>query len=124
MVNYQIDAQFFLCVYFNSLHVSSNLLLIIRRINFINTTSGICQYVSVTDSCAGRRPAHEMVTYIHTYIQKYIEKNYASIWSFTMKHNSNHTEVYYCPIFWDSSVHHGTQNLDKIRTYYKRVTPS
>ena len=30
----------FLCVYFNSLHVSSNTVLIIRRINHINTTSG------------------------------------------------------------------------------------
>jgi hypothetical protein len=31
----------FLCIYFNSLHVSSNLALIIRRISCINTTSGI-----------------------------------------------------------------------------------
>jgi len=28
-------------VYSNSLHVSSNQVLIIRRVNFINTTSGI-----------------------------------------------------------------------------------
>jgi hypothetical protein len=41
----------FLCVYFNSLHVSSNLVLIIRRINCINTTSGICHSVSVNVSC-------------------------------------------------------------------------
>jgi hypothetical protein len=35
-----IDAQFLFVyfVYFNSLHVSSNLVLIIRRINCINTT--------------------------------------------------------------------------------------
>jgi hypothetical protein len=33
--------SFFLYVYLNSLHVSSNLVLIIRRINCINTTSGI-----------------------------------------------------------------------------------
>jgi hypothetical protein len=45
----------FLCIYFSSLHVSSNLVLIIRRINCINTTSGICHYVSVTVSCAGRK---------------------------------------------------------------------
>ena len=45
----------FLSVYFNSLHVSSNLVLIMRRINYINTTSGICQSVSVTVSCAGLR---------------------------------------------------------------------
>jgi hypothetical protein len=34
--------SFFLYVYFNPLHVSSNLVLIIRRINCINTTSAIC----------------------------------------------------------------------------------
>jgi hypothetical protein len=38
-------SSFFLHVYFNPLHVSSNLVLIIRRINCINTTSGICHYV-------------------------------------------------------------------------------
>jgi hypothetical protein len=43
LANDQLDAQFFfLYVYYNSLHVSSNLVLIIRRINCINTTSGIC----------------------------------------------------------------------------------
>ena len=52
----------FLCIYFNSLHVSSNLVLIIRRTNYINTTSGICHSVSVTVSCAVLRPAHETVT--------------------------------------------------------------
>jgi hypothetical protein len=45
----------FLCVYFNPLHVSSNLVLITRRINCINTTSDICHSVSVTFSCAGRK---------------------------------------------------------------------
>ena len=44
----------FICIYFNSLHVPSNLVLIIRRINCINTTSGICHSVSVTVSCAGQ----------------------------------------------------------------------
>jgi len=42
----------FLCIYFNSLHVSSNPVLIIRRINRINTTSGSCHCVSVAVSCA------------------------------------------------------------------------
>jgi hypothetical protein len=43
LVNGQLGAQFFfLYVYFNSLHVSSYLVLIIRRINFINTRSGMC----------------------------------------------------------------------------------
>ena len=41
----------FIC--FNSLNVSSNHVLIIRRINCINITSGICHSVSVTVSCAG-----------------------------------------------------------------------
>ena len=38
----------FICIYFNSLHVSSNPVLIIRRINCINTTSGICHRHRVT----------------------------------------------------------------------------
>jgi hypothetical protein len=46
LVNDQLDTQFpFLYVYFNSLNVSSNLVLIRRRINCINTTSGMCQSV-------------------------------------------------------------------------------
>ena len=53
----------FLCIYFNSLHVSSNPVLIIRRINCISTTSGICHSMSVIISCAGPHgPAHEMIT--------------------------------------------------------------
>jgi len=45
LVNNQLDAQFFFFVYIysNSLHVSSTPVLIIRRINCINTISGICQ---------------------------------------------------------------------------------
>jgi len=42
-VNNQLDAQiFFMYVYFYSLHVSNAHVLIIRRINCINMTSGIC----------------------------------------------------------------------------------
>ena len=43
-VNNQLDAQFFflIFVYSSSLHVSSNQVLIIRTVNCINTTSGIC----------------------------------------------------------------------------------
>ena len=52
-----------LYIYFNSLHVSSNPVLIIKRINCVNTTSGVCHSVSVTVSCSGPfRPAHETVT--------------------------------------------------------------
>ena len=51
------------CIYFNSLHVSSKPVLIIRRNNCINTTSGICHSLSVTVLCAGRKEtAHETVT--------------------------------------------------------------
>ena len=43
LVNNRLDAQFFpVYVYFDTLHVSSNHVHIIRRINCINTTSGIC----------------------------------------------------------------------------------
>jgi hypothetical protein len=42
-VNNQLEAQlFFMYVYFYSLHVSGSHVPIIRRINCINTTSGIC----------------------------------------------------------------------------------
>jgi len=37
--------SFFMCVYFYSLHVSGSRVLIIRRINCISTTSGICHSV-------------------------------------------------------------------------------
>ena len=43
LFNDQLDAQFFFVyVYFNSLHVSSIQVLIIRRFSCINTISGIC----------------------------------------------------------------------------------
>jgi hypothetical protein len=45
LANNQLDAQFFfhiyIYIYSNSLYVSSTLVIIIRRINCINTTSGI-----------------------------------------------------------------------------------
>jgi len=45
-VNNQLDAPFFfIYVYFHSLHVSGSHVPIIRRINCINTTSGICHSV-------------------------------------------------------------------------------
>jgi len=43
LFNNELDAQFFFVyVYFNSLHVSSIQVLIIRRFSCINTISGIC----------------------------------------------------------------------------------
>jgi hypothetical protein len=45
-VNNQLDAKFFfMYVYFYSLHVSGSHVPIIRRINCINTTSGICHSI-------------------------------------------------------------------------------
>ena len=53
-VNNQLDAQFFfMYVYFYSLHVSGSYVSIIRRINCINTTSGICPSVYMTVQYAG-----------------------------------------------------------------------
>jgi len=53
-VNNQLDAQyFFMYVYFYFLHVSGTHVSIIRRINCINTTYGICHCVQMTVWCAG-----------------------------------------------------------------------
>jgi hypothetical protein len=55
LVNDQLDAQFFSHMYIhnpNSLHVSSTSMLIIRRINCINVTCGICHSMKVTVWCA------------------------------------------------------------------------
>ena len=49
LVNNQLDTHFFfLYIYFDSLHVSSNPVLIIRRINCIDMTSGICHCVGAS----------------------------------------------------------------------------
>ena len=53
-LNDQLDAQFFfMYVYFYSLHVSGSHVPIIRRINCINTTSGICHSLQMTVWSAG-----------------------------------------------------------------------
>ena len=116
MVNDQLDAQLFSVYLFNSLHVSSNLVLIIRRINCINTTFGVCHSVSVTISCAVQKVSeisdlhkkrsptqtdiYQMLywyswfswwwaRYCSKHVEnwnKHIEKNCASSWSFTKNH--------------------------------------
>ena len=54
LVNNQLDAQFFfMYVYFYSLHVSGSHVPIIRRTNYISTTSGICHPVQMAVWCAG-----------------------------------------------------------------------
>ena len=58
-VNNQPDAQFvFIYVYFYFLHVSGSHVSINRRINCINTTSGICNSVEMTVWCAGLDETH------------------------------------------------------------------
>jgi len=65
-VNNQHDAQFFFVhVYFYSVHVSGSRVPIIRRINCINTTSGICHSVS-------SKPTHQTVVYTEWHIPDFI----------------------------------------------------
>jgi hypothetical protein len=51
--------SFFLYVYFNPLHVSSNLVLIIAAVKCINTTSGICHCSGGRLVCRSGRPAYQ-----------------------------------------------------------------
>ena len=66
LVNNQHEAQFFLYICSNSLHVSSTTVLIIRRINFINTISGICHSMQVTVQCAGLDGTDNFHSNLHT----------------------------------------------------------
>ena len=79
--------NYFLCIYFNSLHVSSNLLLIIRRINCINTTSGICHSVSVAVSCAVRKGK--------------LSNKYYVFWAYVcgLMHPAHNAHVPYCHLW-------------------------
>jgi len=46
LANNQLDAQFFfMYIYFFSLHVSDSHVPIIKRVNYINATPGICHSV-------------------------------------------------------------------------------
>jgi hypothetical protein len=49
MHNYFFRIYIYIYIYSKSLHVSSTPVLIIRRINCINTTSGICQLKEVKE---------------------------------------------------------------------------
>jgi hypothetical protein len=90
IVNDQIGAQFFL-------DVSSNLVLIIRRINCINRTSGMCH--SENTWIVYQRLywynwfswwwARGYTKHVENW-NKYIEKNCASSWSFTKNHDKVH----------------------------------
>ena len=99
----------FLCIYLTSVHVSSNLVLIIRRINCVNTASGIWPFrVQVSDLHTKRSPIQSDIyqrLYWYNWFSwwwaqvclkhvenwnKYIEKNCASSWSFTKNHNEMH----------------------------------
>ena len=59
--NNQLDALFHVFIYFMSLHVSSVTVLIIRRSNCINTTSGMISLCMVLVCRSG--PAYQAVTY-------------------------------------------------------------
>ena len=135
----------FLCIYFNSVHVSSNPVLIIRRINCINTTSGICHCVSLTVSCAGRkgtfRPVHETVrnfptctrnghrdrvTYLYT---RYCIDSWCSWW--WARGCSKHVENWYkyieknCASSWSFTKNHNKmhdqQNIKKEPHTFKEM---
>ena len=54
--------SFFLYVYFSSLHILSNPVLIIRRINSIKTTSGTCHSERVTSSKQVRKKIPDLNT--------------------------------------------------------------
>ena len=64
------QANPFVYIYFDSLHVSRNHVLIIRRVNCINKTSGICHSVKVAVRYARRegtsRPAYRTVRVTYT----------------------------------------------------------
>ena len=60
-VNNQLDAQFFfMYVYFYSLHVLDSYVSIIRRINCINTTSGICHIDTINSPDDGHIDVRNM----------------------------------------------------------------
>jgi hypothetical protein len=109
-----------LCIYFNSLQVSSNLVLIIRSTNCINKTFGTCHSASMTlcvqvgkflpDLHTGRSPTqseiYQMLYWCNWFSwwwargcsklvenwNKHIEKNCASNWPFTKNHNNMHAQ--------------------------------
>jgi hypothetical protein len=73
-VNNQFDAQFFfMYVYFYSLNVSGSHVPIIRRINCIIMTSGICHSVQMTVWCAGFACTQNCHLYTVTYTRCHID---------------------------------------------------
>jgi hypothetical protein len=76
-VNIQLDARFFsIYVYFYSLHVSGSHVPIIRRINSINTTSGICHSVQMTVWCT-----HQTVIYKEWHIPDVVLIQFSWWWA-------------------------------------------
>ena len=100
---------FYVFIYiFNSLHVSSTSCSSSGETNCVNTTSGSCRWPcrvrGVSETTRGcidticlswRRARCARNMYRVKNINKYIEKNFASRWSFT----KNHTQLYAYPIF-------------------------
>ena len=98
----------FLCVYFYSLHVSSNLLLIIRRINCINTTSGIRHSVSITVSCARRKVPFPDLHTKRSSTQSDIQGVFKKRSNFCYKHlilqHFKHCPLQSSPLYWRYTV--------------------
>jgi hypothetical protein len=94
-VNNQPDAQFFfMYVYFYSLHVSGSHVPIIRRINCINTTSGICHSVQMTVWCAGLDETAEqshpnLLLYLHQTSNHEWPLNRYSCWYSLLAYTTN-----------------------------------
>ena len=59
--NNQFDALFYSFIYYTSLHVSSIIVLIIRRSNCINTTSGMISLCEWLLGMPARKPAYQAV---------------------------------------------------------------
>jgi hypothetical protein len=61
LINNQLNANFFyIYSYFDSPHVSSKSVLIIRRVNCINTTSGVCHSGSSFPTCTPDGHLHKV----------------------------------------------------------------
>jgi hypothetical protein len=92
-VNDQLDARFFFWYLFfsNSLHVSINQVLIIRRVNCINTTSGILVYVTLCRWPCGMQVWMELFHVVITFFTNVMHKFFIPI-SITHMTQSAHRE--------------------------------
>ena len=100
LVNNQLDAQFFfLYVYFSSVRASRSHVLIIRRVNCINTTSGMCHFLQVSVWYAGldgslhtRRSRVQGDIYQMSYLYNWLSWWWANGCSKTVENWNKHIE--------------------------------